>query len=84
LKAGESALSFNPSSFMMAKNRIVKQVFLLPFLKALEFKMLPVVYGDVSFDKTLGCCILSTEVILEKLARSLASDYQVACTSAIP
>ena len=71
LKAGENAFSINPSSFMIAENGEIKKSFLLPILKLLEFKMLPVVYGDVGLDEEKGCCILSTEKILNHLALKL-------------
>jgi isopentenyl phosphate kinase len=77
LKAGLKAVTLNPSSFMITQNGEIKQAFLFPLLKLLELKMLPVVYGDVVFDTQKGCCILSTEKILNYLALKLRKDYQI-------
>jgi len=71
LRAGENAITLNPSSFMITENGEIKRAFLAPTLKLLEFKMLPVVYGDVGLDEKKGCCILSTEKILNYLALKL-------------
>jgi len=45
-----------------------------PIEKALEAGMLPVVYGDVGFDLSQGCCILSTEEIFSFLAKALKPE----------
>ena len=71
LKAGENAFGLHPSSFMIAQNGEIKKSFLEPILKLLEFGMLPVVYGDVGLDLKKGCCILSSENILNHLALKL-------------
>jgi isopentenyl phosphate kinase len=71
LRAGENAITLNPSSFMITENGEIKKAFLVPILKLLESKMLPVVYGDVGLDEEKGCCILSTEKILNYLALKL-------------
>lgn len=71
LKAGENAFGLNPSSFMITQDGEIKKSFLGPILKLLEFEMLPVVYGDVDLDLKKGCCILSTEKILNHLALKL-------------
>lgn len=78
LRAGENAFGLNPSSFMIAENGEIKKTFLPPIQKLLESEMLPVVYGDVGLDTKKGCCILSTEKILNHLALKLESEgYQV-------
>ncbi len=71
LRTGENAVSLHPSSFMITANGEIKKSFLGPVLKLLEFGMLPVVYGDVGLDIEKGCCILSTEKILNHLALEL-------------
>lgn len=77
IEARENAISLSPSSFMIAENGEVKKAFLQPALKLLEFKMLPVVYGDVALDQKKGCCILSTEKILNFLAQKLSRSFKV-------
>lgn len=71
LKAGENAFGLHPSSFTISQNGEIKKSFLEPILKLLEFKMLPVIYGDVGLDLKKGCCILSSEKILNHLAINL-------------
>ena len=77
LEIGERAISFSPSSFTISKNRKIKDSFLTPLLRTLDFKMLPVVYGDVVLDLKIGCCILSTETILNHLAINLRKKFKV-------
>lgn len=77
IDAGENAVTLNPSSLMVTQNGEIKKAFLEPLLKLLEFEMLPVVYGDVGLDLKKGCCILSTERILNYLAKKLIKLYQV-------
>ena len=76
LKAGENAISFNPSSLLITKNGKIKKAFLDSLLQSLELGMLPVVYGDVTFDTKKGCNILSTEELLNYLALKLKSSYK--------
>jgi isopentenyl phosphate kinase len=61
IQAGVPAMSFPPSTFMVADNRKVTHHNVLAIRKALEAHLLPVVYGDVAFDESLGGTILSTE-----------------------
>ena len=71
LKINEPAFGINPSSLMITQNGEIKKAFLPPIEKLLELEMLPVVYGDVGLDTKMGCCILSTEKILNYLALRL-------------
>ncbi len=59
--AGLPAVSFPPSSSMVSNNRKVVHHNIFPLRKALEARLLPVLYGDVAFDESLGGTILSTE-----------------------
>jgi len=75
IKAGENAISFSPSSLLITDNGEIKTAFLDSLLQSLELGMLPVVYGDVTFDTKKGCNILSTEKILNYLALKFRSNY---------
>lgn len=77
IKAKESVVSFNPSSFMIAEDGEIKKAFLDPLLRLLDFGMLPVVYGDVLLDLKMGCSIASTEKILNFLALNLKDKFRV-------
>ncbi|MBW8009739.1 MAG: isopentenyl phosphate kinase family protein [Chloroflexi bacterium] len=67
-QAGAPALSFAASASAMTSDGEVISWDLLPIRTALESGLLPVVYGDVVFDKNLGGTILSTEDIFDYLA----------------
>lgn len=76
IRSGVNAISFSPSSFLVTEDGEIKTAFLDSFLQSLKLKMLPVVYGDVTFDTKKGCNILSTEKILNYLALELRSSYK--------
>ena len=65
------AVAFPPSGAVTASGGLVTHWNLDPLCSALERGLLPVVYGDVVFDKSLGGTILSTEDIFSHLAKSL-------------
>jgi len=69
IDAGENAVSFSPSSFMITSKGKPSKVFLEPLKIALAKGITPVPYGDVTFDDKQGCAIVSTEVVLESLAK---------------
>jgi len=73
IEAGENAISFNPSSSVIAEESIVKHWHLEPMKMMLKYDLLPVVYGDVVIDVRRGCSIISTEEILNFLSRDLDS-----------
>lgn len=77
ITAGENAISINPSSIVVTYNNEIKKAYLKPLKKVLEFKMLPIVYGDVCLDEKIGCTIISTEKILTYLAISLKDRYSI-------
>jgi isopentenyl phosphate kinase len=67
--AGIPALAFPPSASAYADNGRISTWDLAPILTALEQGLLPVVYGDVVFDSSIGGTILSTEDLFVQLAR---------------
>ncbi len=69
---GVPAVSFPPSSSMVSDNRKVIHHNIMAIRKALEAGLLPVVYGDVAFDETLGGTILSTEDVFTFLVGQFA------------
>ncbi|MFH1420421.1 MAG: isopentenyl phosphate kinase [Candidatus Aenigmatarchaeota archaeon] len=74
LDAGENAISVQPSAFMIAKNDHIVKSFLKPIKKMIGAGVVPVPYGDVAIDKAKGCCILSTEEILNHLAKEFDAN----------
>ena len=71
-EAGARPFSFSPSSFLSAANGRVAGRFLGPIFAALDRGLLPVVYGDVVLDDTLGAIVVSTEELFVLLAKDTA------------
>ncbi len=65
------AMSFPPSASVIAVDGKVAAWDIAPLSYALDAGLLPVVFGDVVFDRALGGTILSTEDIFTHLARYL-------------
>jgi isopentenyl phosphate kinase len=72
LNAGENAMSIQLSSSSISEDGRIKEMFLEPIKKLLDYGMVPVPYGDVGLDTKKGCCIISTERIFDYLARNLS------------
>jgi isopentenyl phosphate kinase len=70
-RAGVPALPFPPSACVMAREGKVARWDTEPLARALANGLVPVVYGDVTFDEVLGGTILSTEELFEYLAPHL-------------
>lgn len=71
LQAGLPAVSLPPSAGITAEDGQVAEWNLYPLSTALEKGLLPVVFGDVIFDRRRGGTILSTEDLFSHLARRL-------------
>jgi isopentenyl phosphate kinase len=69
--AGLPALAFPPSAAVTAEDGQVAAWDLAPLRTALQNDLLPVVYGDVVFDRLRGGTILSTEDLFAYLAPQL-------------
>jgi isopentenyl phosphate kinase len=75
MAAGVSAVTLQPSaSAVCEKGRIVSMA-VEPVQAALEAGLLPVVYGDVAFDRQLGGTIISTEEVLGYLAETFRPSW---------
>lgn len=60
-------ISFRPLSCIVSKNGKLLQSFFTPIYQALLQKFIPVVYGDVIFDKSWKTTIFSGEIIFSHL-----------------
>lgn len=69
--AGLSPVAFPPSSTVFSTDREITSWDLGPIRSALDKGLMPVVFGDVVFDSSLGGTILSTEDLFVHLARNL-------------
>lgn len=68
LKAEINACSINPSSIIVSENGVIKDFFINPIIEMIKKGIIPVLYGDIVIDKTIGAKIFSTEQILNALA----------------
>lgn len=71
LAAGIPAMRLQPSSLMLAENSVIRTMHTETLLAALQAGLLPVVFGDVSFDSARGGTIASTETVFTHLAANL-------------
>ncbi|MFP3855433.1 MAG: isopentenyl phosphate kinase [Anaerolineales bacterium] len=65
------AISMPPSASAVSLDGQIHSLAIVPIEHALAFDLLPVVYGDVAFDRSQGAAILSTESIFSFLASEL-------------
>lgn len=71
LSAGLPVIAFPPSTWVVTDNHAVVDVFYEPIRRSWENHLVPVVNGDVIFDRSLGGTILSTEEIFSILTGEL-------------
>ncbi len=73
-EAGIPAMTFSPAASVWSDGGQVTQWDLSQIEYALERGIVPVVHGDVIFDRSKGGTILSTEDLFEHLARELRPE----------
>lgn len=71
LEAGLPAISFPPSASAITQAGEIVELAAEPVARALSVGLLPVVAGDVVFDRQRGSTIVSTERVFARLADSL-------------
>ncbi|MFQ5942176.1 MAG: isopentenyl phosphate kinase [Anaerolineales bacterium] len=74
LEAELPAFSFPPSAFVVSDQGEIKLMPEEPIRRALNSGQLPVVQGDIVFDRGWGAAILSTEKIMTHLAPELKPE----------
>ncbi len=70
-EAGLPVIAFSPSSGVISQDGVVLTWDLAPLQAAMQAGLLPVMHGDVVFDRVRGGTILSTEDLFMYLARQL-------------
>ncbi len=75
LQAGLPVISLPPSALVFCREGRIVRFRAEPVLAALERGLIPLLFGDVAFDETLGGTIVSTEEALAALARHLTPDH---------
>ena len=71
IAAGLPAIAFPPSSSSITEDGAILEMAHEPIHQALIAGLIPVVYGDVAFDRSRGSTIVSTEKIFAYMARHL-------------
>ena len=74
IKAGENAISVQPSAASIGDGGKVKFFYLEPIKNYLKYDLVPGIYGDVVADLKKGCTIFSTEKIFSYLAKKLKPE----------
>lgn len=75
LDAGVPAISLQPSASAICDDGQIISLAHNPLEKALEAGLVPVVYGDVAFDRVRGGTIISTEEVLMFLAEKMRPSW---------
>jgi len=75
LEAGLPAISFPPSASAVAHEGEIVELADEPIARALSAGLLPIVAGDVAFDRQRGSTIVSTERVFARLAGALRPTH---------
>lgn len=67
-EVGLQVMSFPPSAMVLARSGEILRWDTSNLQRALDAKLIPVVFGDVAFDQVMGGTILSTEDLFDHLA----------------
>ena len=70
-RANLPVVTFSPAAFVITQNGKISTWESFPIQAALSNGLLPVIHGDVAFDRILGGTILSTEDLFAHLARHI-------------
>jgi isopentenyl phosphate kinase len=73
-EAGLEVVTFPPSATLTTKKGAIENWDLTPIQKALEENIIPVIFGDVTFDVEIGGSIVSTEDLFLYLTKELNVD----------
>jgi isopentenyl phosphate kinase len=65
------ALTFPPSASVVSAAGEIREMAYQPIAQAAEAGLLPIIYGDVAFDREQGAAIVSTETVFAYLAQHL-------------
>lgn len=68
------AVGLSPHGFIFQKNGRLLNFDISVIKNLLDYKLVPVLYGDAVLDTKIGCSILSGDVIIPYLAKKLKAD----------
>jgi isopentenyl phosphate kinase len=69
--AGVPVMRFQPSASAICRDGLIAHMDIQPIQRAINQRLMPLVYGDVAFDDVRGGTIVSTETVFFYLARYL-------------
>lgn len=72
--AGVAAFPLHPASLCVQQGGRIASFFVEPVQRALEMKLLPVLYGDCVWDRAQGFSIISGDQLAVYLARALSAE----------
>lgn len=75
IEAGLPAMSFPPSASAITEAGEIRDLAAEPITRALASELLPIVAGDVAFDRRRGSTIVSTERVFSRLAPVLRPTH---------
>lgn len=75
IDAGVNAITVQLSSTSISENGRIVDMYTKPLKMMLDYGLVPIPYGDVGLDTKQGCCILSTEEIINYLTQHAASIF---------
>ena len=73
IENGIPAIPVHPSSSVLTRNGRIVEMNVAPIIHILKLGLLPVLYGDISFDQELGFTILSGDQLVSYLACRLGA-----------
>ncbi len=75
LAAGVPTVTLQPSASAVCNNGRIELMAVSPIDAALKAGLVPLVYGDVAFDRTIGGTIISTEEVLAFIAQYIRPSW---------
>lgn len=75
LAAGVPGVSLQPSASAVCEDGLIVSLAAAPVAAALDAGIVPVIYGDVAFDRVRGATIISTEEVMVELAPALQPSW---------
>ena len=76
INAGVNAVSVQLSSTSVSEEGRITGMYTKPMKMMLDLGLVPVPYGDVGLDTKKGCCILSTEEIINYLTKHCGEIFE--------
>jgi isopentenyl phosphate kinase len=80
IKNNLNPISISPSSVISNNNKLINEINLSTFEKPMNLRFIPVTFGDIVMDKSLGFSICSGDQIILHLAKKFKPDHVIFVT----